>query len=847
MKKLDLAGTWRLLEIGTDEFLEGNLPGCNYLDLIKNGKLSDPFWGENEETAKEIGEKDYEYSRNFTVSPDLLAQDRVDLVISGLDTLAGIQINDTRIAETDNAHRLYRFDIKSCLKEKENRIKIYFKAPLPYLRKMQEKNALPSMMLEVKGVSHIRKPQCHFGWDWGPILPPSGISGHIGLEAYSIARLEEIRIVQNHSVQKVDLDIHIELNGTMNITEEELTVSYQLIGPSGQELSGQGSGSEKTDFVIGVKDPELWWSNGLGSQPLYTLSIMLYQGENLLDTWEKQIGLRRLTLDTAADRWGNNFRFMVNGIPIFAKGADWIPSDSFVTRTSKEDLEFYIKSAKDANMNMLRVWGGGYYESDQFYDLCDKYGILVWQDFGFACLSYPLNEKEFLNNVQKEVYDNVRRLRHHPSLALWCGNNEIELVAGLGKKRKDVYEAGLTFFYQTLPEWVAETDGVTPYWPGSPSSGQKGLKPNALERGDTHLWQVWHGMLPIEAFRSYPTRFCSEFGMESLPSLRTVRSFTDDPGVDIFSPVMLAHQKSGGGNQKMLFYILAKYRNPGTFEDFIYLSQLIQSETVRHATEQWRRNMGRSNGALYWQYNDCWPVASWAGIDYGKQYKAVQYRAKYFNQMLIVSADMLSNRGEIYVINEYPNKFNGSLSWELVDFKGTTISSGKFVTSLDASEAKMIAALSYKEILEDRKKNEAVLILTLSDETGIRAKQNCLLVPDKQAAFLKPDIKTSVTIKGNMAELTLTSDVYARYVYVEIEGILAPLSDNYFDMEGGKPVQITFPVPKDFSAETISQRIRIKSFTDVKAKGTLLNDKRLRLLMRFHKENFFAWVMFKFI
>ncbi len=848
MKKLDLAGAWLLRETGNDELMGGVLPGCNYLDLMANGKIPDPFWGMNEEEAKEVAEKDFEYSKKFFVPPDLLQEDRAELVVSGLDTLAEIWLNENKIAGTDNAHRIYRFSVKEYLKEEDNLIRIYFKATMPYLREMQEQNPLPSIMLNVKGVSHIRKPQCHFGWDWGPILPPAGISGYIGLESVSIARFKEVKVNQKHSPQKAELNIHIDLEDISMQENEKLSILYRLTKPDGTVwescLPAEGLFS---DFTIPVIEPRLWWSNGLGGQPLYHLAIFLYQGEDVLDQWEKNIGLRTLKLDTSPDEWGSNFRFLVNDVPIFAKGADWIPTDSFVTRTSAEDLEFYINSACEANMNMLRVWGGGYYESDIFYDLCDKYGILVWQDFGFACMPYPFYDEEFLNNIRQEVTDNVRRLRHHPSLALWSGNNEIELISGLWKKKKELYRSGQDFFYKILPEWVAKEDEVTPYWPGSPSSGSLSCKPNDLNRGDTHLWQVWHGMMPIEAFRKYPTRFCSEFGMESLPSLRTVGSFTDDSDIGIFSPVMLAHQKSGGGNQKMLFYILAKYRNPATFKDFIYLSQLIQAETVRYATEQWRRNMGRCNGALYWQYNDCWPVASWAGIDYGKQYKAVQYRAKHFNRMCCVSADVYSRRADIYVINEYPYEFKGSLKWELTDFYGNVVSSGEEAAAAGAGEARKIISLRYKTILDRHKKKNVVLVLYLEDDREVLSKQTCLLVSDKKAALIKPDITTSLKVRRDLAELTLKTNVFARYVLVEIDGITAPLTDNYFDIEGGKSYGIAFQVPDSMDAEAVERGMQIRSFIDVQVKGNVFQDKLLRLAMRFHKQNFLTWLMFKFI
>ncbi|MCG8480879.1 MAG: glycoside hydrolase family 2 protein, partial [Spirochaetales bacterium] len=368
-----------------------------------------------------------------------------------------------------------------------------------------------------------------------------------------------------------------------------------------------------------------------------------------------RIGLRTLELDTARDEWGRNFRFVINGVPIFAKGANWIPSDSFIGRTTPEDLRYLLHSARETNMNMVRVWGGGYYGSDDFYDLCDELGLLVWQDFAFACSPYPLYDPQFRESVRCEVVDNVRRLRHHPSLALWCGSNEIDMMAMLWKRHKKIHRATREFFHDILPRWVGEEDAVTPYWPGSPSSGINRPKPNALHEGDTHLWQVWHGLMPIELFGKMPTRFCSEFGMESLPSRNAIAQFSADEDLSLFDPVMLAHQKSAGGNQKMLFYLLAKYRKPTSLDDFIYLSQIVQSETIREATEGWKRRIGRCNGALYWQLNDCWPVASWAGIDYSKTWKAVFYRSASVYRMISANLTREGGRVAIYLVNEYPD------------------------------------------------------------------------------------------------------------------------------------------------------------------------------------------------
>jgi beta-mannosidase len=578
---------------------------------------------------------------------------------------------------------------------------------------------------------------------------------------------------------------------------------------------------------------------------------LLDENGRQLDSYGMRIGLRTLRLDTGQDEWGENFRFYINGIPIFAKGSNWIPSDSFVQRTTREDLGFYIQSAKRANMNMLRVWGGGYYESDAFYDWCDEYGILVWQDFAFACVSYPLYYADFVENVRQEVTDNVLRLRHRACLALWCGNNEIQMGSDLLGKYKDPNHISLEaeFFHHTLRGWVEALDADTPYWPGSPNSGTPEQKTNDLDRGDTHLYQVWHGMRRLEAFRELPTRFCSEFGMESFPSMRAIRSFTDEKDPTVFSPVMKAHQKSGSGNEKILFYILSKYRNPARFADFVYLSQLIQSETVRMATEQWRRQMGRCNGALYWQYNDCWPTASWASIDYSRQYKAIQYRARYFNSMLCVSADMQMCHADIYIINEYPTARRCLLHWRLVRLAGGDIARGDLQVLAPPCCAENVFRLDFARHLNGVARKNAALLLNLEAEEETRSEQNNLLVADRTARLLPPGLCAKMTLKAGrdawMGRIELEAKCYARYVYVEIDGVTEPLSDNFFDIEGGGTKTIAFEAPRELAKTELRKGLRMRSLFDVQPEGSRLNDKLLQLAMFLKKQNLISYFVFR--
>ena len=848
MQKFDLGGSWKFREVGSERRLTGHLPGLNYVDLMDAGVIEDPFWGQNEEVAKEIGEKDYEYSRTFTLEAPFMEQEKIDLVLSGLDTLAVVRLNGVEIGQFANAHRIFRIPVKTNLKTGENEILILFSSPQVYIREKARETPLFSMGMAANA-PHIRKPQCHFGWDWGPILPPVGIHDSISLEGYATARIEDLRITQEHTQGRVILHL-VEKLERFEDSGKPLWLRIALKSPEGQlqevtcEVKAQTSSQD-----LEVRNPQLWWCNGLGEQPLYEVQVKLLADENSakpLDSQTRKIGLRTIRLDTDPDQWGKNFCFYVNDVPIFAKGGDWIPSDSFVTRTSREDLDFYIRSAKEANMNMLRVWGGGYYESEAFYDLCDQYGILVWQDCAFACMEYPLQDQDFLENVRAEIRDQVRRLRHRASLALWCGNNEIKMISMMFKKdRRPLHDR---FFYETLAGWVKEEDEITPYWASSPCSNEPSSKPNSLKEGDTHLWQVWHGMQPLESFRNYPTRFCSEFGVESLPSKLAISSFSDleDPG--LFEPVMLAHQKSAGGNEKMLYYILSKYRQPAGTQDFIYLSQLIQSETVRMATEFWRRNSQRCHGAIYWQYNDCWPVASWAGIDYLQQFKAVQYRARHFNAMVCVSAEMFKNRADIYVINDLNQGFKGSLSCRLVDFNGKEIYKEDFAVRLGKNKSWEIASITFKQALGGTPKNQAALVLELRDPKGrLVSSQHNLLVADKKAALQTPQFSTTLRQKGKTGFLTLKPDCYSRFTWVQIEGVTTPLSDNFFDLEARQTAELTFAMPEGKSAEEIRQGVRIMDLTSVSVQGSLAGDKWMRAKMFMKPANFMSWIVFKFL
>jgi beta-mannosidase len=847
MYRQSLSGEWMLRDLSTHREYPGHLPGCNYLDLINCNAIDDPFWGDNEVQARKIADKDFSYSRVFHADDELLCYDRVILQASGIDTLAEISINGRPVAQCDNAHRTYRFAIKDALKSGENEINIIFRSPIPYIHRMKKERPVFSMSFgEVP--AYVRKPHYHFGWDWGPVLPPVGIHGRIEILGQNEAVYRQVKITQQHRDGNVTLQIASEID-KFGDTQSALCQTISVYAPDGRVIHQAQYPIRQKDSMVeaAVANAELWWCNGLGKQPLYRVEAALNKesGGTPLDSREYTIGLRAIELDTSPDKYGNTFRFIINDVPIFSKGADWIPPDSFVTRTGRDDLEFYIKSAATANMNMLRVWGGGYYAADDFFDLCDQYGILVWQDCAFACSEYPFDEA-FLKNIEQEIYDNVTRLRHHASLALWCGNNEVEAFFRFMKK--PARETHKEFFYKTLKDWIEKEDNVTPYWAGSPSSGSPNESSMLVEKGDNHLWQVWHGMKPIEYYAKLPVRFCSEFGLEAMPSIKAIRSFTDSKELSIKEPAVRRHQKSTAGNEKMQFYMLSKYRSPAAFDDFVYLSQLIQAESIRMATEGWRRQRGRCNGALFWQYNDCWPTASWSCVDYMKQFKALQYRARYFNSMLCLSMEFKKGAVAIYGINDYATPVQGILQLRFVGFDGTRISESSVQVTLSAIESKLLAILNLSEQLKGHPKKNAAIVVTFFDESGSPLfRQNALLVPDKKAGLQKPVIAKDVTIEDTTATLTLRSDTYARYVCVEADGIEEPFTDNYFDLEAGREYSIQFPVPHNTDTKSLAQSITVRTLADVPVKGTAFGDSIKRFMFRLKPYNFLTWLLYKFI
>ncbi len=829
--KYTLEGDWRLSQDGKPA-IGGHLPGCIYLDYMQNG-MDDPFFGTNENLMSELGHHDYTYERDFEIDEKLLSFSHAELVGDGIDTVCDIFINGAFLGHTENINRTYRFDARTLLKPGRNTITLKFTNPYRFSEEMQKNDRILTSAENTK--AFIRKTPCHFGWDWGPKYTPTGVTKYIGLEAFQ-NRIDSVEIRQTHRENAVDLKLRL----TAAVFDADAEVSASVISPDGSVINCVLTADEGFySSAVTINDPLLWWSNGLGGQPLYkVVFVLVSQGDR--DETEKQIGLRTITLDTSKNESGEQFRFSVNGVPVFIKGCDWIPGDSFITRFSRSDAEFYVKACHDAGMNMLRVWGGGMYESEDFYDMCDRFGILVWQDFIFACNGYPFYDTDFLENVRYEAEDNLKRIRHRASLALLCGNNENELFIP-AIRRKAGKEANKFFYYETLRSWSGEYAPDTVYWPGSPSSGHIDAGVQHFEKGrisgDSHLWNVWHGMQKIEGFKNYPTRFCSEFGMESMPAYKTIRSFNPNEEPSLFDDTMLVHQKSSGGNSKMLWYLLQKYRNPKHFKDFVYLSQIVQANAMGYATECWKRNFGEQNGALIWQLNDCWPVASWSVIDYKKQYKAAMYHAKRFNRMLMVSNDYYDDRFELYVINEFNRPFGGTLNWSMVTFDGTVLTSGTAPFDIDRTESRHVTTVRFSDHLTPSQYGQVYFRAEMIVDGKTEDTRLYLLVPDKKAALPHAKISRKAALENGMLTVTLRSDCFARYVFIDSALLTASFSDNYFDLEPGREYRITVPAG-DIPLSELERSLEIVSLSDVEPAGTEKDDKKVMRQMFFKDKNF---------
>jgi beta-mannosidase len=816
MKQLTLNGVWKLKSNVDSEWLDASVPGSVFNDLLQAEKIEDPFYRDNEEHAKDIMLHDYSYTREFHVDNELLSCDELFLVCEGLDTLCEIYINSGHVAATNNMHRTYEFDVRPFLIEGDNTITIVFRSSLKYIEDKQKEIQLWGPDHTIAGFPHIRKAHYMFGWDWGPQIPDAGIWRDLYIKGYNGSRLKDVYITQTHQLGTVDLDIRVD---QQKWTKEPNQIEVKMTSPDGKvQIASLTSSKESEHIQMHIESAQLWWPNGYGTQPLYHVEVYVKKEGIVLDQKWMNIGLRTITIKREKDQWGESFEFEINGTSIFAKGANYIPEDNVIIRSNPERTETLIRDCVDANFNCIRVWGGGFYPNDEFFDLCDRYGLMVWQDFMFACGVYEMNE-EFTENIKLEAIDNIRRIRHHASLGLWCGNNEMEeaWVHWDFPKTEKLRDDYLLQFEKVLSSIAEEYDPNTFYWPASPSSGGGFDSPNDENRGDVHYWQVWHGLKPFTEYRKFYFRFCSEFGFQSFPGLKTIESFTLPEDRNIFSYVMERHQKNDGANGKILYYLSQNFKYPKDFSSLIYASQILQAEAMKYGVEHWRRHMDRCMGSIYWQLNDCWPVASWSSIDYYGRWKALHYFAKRFYAPVLLSACENGKSVDLYVSNDRLEPVKGTITWKLRDDYEGIIQQGSQEVSVNANSAQNCIQLNFDQIILSKEKmRTAYLEYRLTAGSECLSDGVLLFVPVKHFELKQPNLLFFAKEVSSHFEINLHSEHLTKYVEIELKHTDCKFSDNYFDLCPGE--EKTIIVKKQGLTLTLDQlvsELTIRSAYDI--------------------------------
>ena len=784
---------WQMRQAGWEEFLPASVPGSVYHDLMQNGKMDDPFWRDNFPKALKRMDHDYEYKTEFAADKALLKSDAVLLRFEGIDTVADIFLNGEKLGHTENMHRTFEFEVKDLLKEEGNELRVLLHSPTRFIKEEYKHNVADGSEEAMVGFANLRKTHCMFGWDWGPRLPDAGLWRPVKLLGIEKARVDSVYVTQKHEDGKVTL--HFDVDADVYDREALMGYTVLITDPDGKETLCKGSPEE-----IVIERPQLWWPNGFGAQPLYTVQVRLYAGGKQVDAWKKRIGLRTLTMHIEKDAYGESFAHEVNGVQVFAMGADYIPEDSIFPRINEARTRELLRQCKEAHFNTIRVWGGGYYPDDWFYDACDEMGLMVWQDFLFACAVYNLTD-EFEDNIRAEFADNIKRLRHHASLALWCGNNEMEMFVerGLWVKTPIQKSDYVKMYEYILPKVLKELDPQTFYWPASPSSGGGFDDPNGFDRGDVHYWDVWHGNVPFTDYRRYYFRYLSEFGFQSFPSVETVKTFALPEDCNPFSYVMEKHQRNNAANGKIMNYLYQTYLYPTSFDAFVYASQLLQADAIRYGVEHFRRNRGRCMGAIYWQLNDCWPVISWASIDYCGRWKALHYAAKRFFRPLTLSCaeeglltqnpninferyeyeeNALKKGMRLCVENETMLSHTVEVTWQLRRADASVIRQGRETVTVEPLSSKW---LEYEDFADADTFGDYIAY-QMTENGAPAASGTALFCAPKHFRFADPQL--ALRVEGD--EIVVTAAAYARSVQILNADDTLKLSDNFFDMNAGE-------------------------------------------------------------
>ncbi|MDA0326704.1 MAG: glycoside hydrolase family 2 protein [Bacteroidetes bacterium] len=822
-----LTENWRFKQTTSTEWLPADVPGCVHTDLIDNHRIDDPFYRVNEKEIQWIGEKDWVYQSEFDVSNEILQKKNVNMVFKGLDTYADVYLNDRLILKADNMHRGWEVDVKKHLRPGQNSLRINFKSvfkvDLPkYLSAPFKLQAWPNndQNSEIWLSLYARKGGFHYGWDWGPRLITFGIWRPIQIEAWDDFRLNDIQLKQNNVTEKL-----AKLTAIFEVDADKpqmakLSISNGDISTVSKKVNlKEGINYIPIDFQ--VKKPKLWWTNGLGEPNMYAFKCKVdvtgKSDEKTINT-----GIRSLEIITEEDKLGKSLYVKLNGVPVFMKGANYIPLHNFQDRVTLENYEYYIQSAVEANMNMLRVWGGGIYEEDLFYDLCDKNGLLVWQDIMFACGMFPA-DPQYLASVSEEVKYNVKRLRNHPSIALWCGNNENEISwFGWGWKDKydeetqGVYESNLKqLFYETIPEAIGEFDNRY-YHATSPNTGYNDIPANF---GDVHLWDT-KGKTPLTIYDELIGRFMSEYGFQSYPAMQSIEKFTKPKDRNKSSEVMFAHNRArqdqtrdpNFGNQAIERKMETYYGVPDNFETYVYRTQILQAKASKIAIESHRRNMPYCMGTIFWQLNDCWPAVSWSTIDYYGQWKAAHYTVRDVYKSVITPIIIEDEKLRVYVVSDELSKIAANARFRITDLSGKVLYENEKPIIILSNTSKVYFEESVDNLLKELDKREVIFTVELSKGKEILATNIFNFVSEKELKLSDAEINVSSRATKAGIEITLTSDVFAKNVFLSFTDLEGNFSNNYFDLLPNTPKTIMFKSEDEPNVNNLS----IKSYVDFK-------------------------------
>jgi len=812
---------WQFRQIKPDQTLEvgwaqATVPGSVHLDLLQNKLIPDPFYRDNEAKLQWIEKAGWDYRMSFDVSAAVLARANVDLLFEGLDGPARVFLNGVEVLKGTNSFRSWRVPVKNYLRVGKNDLWVTFPSPILEAEALGKQDPwIAKTKTDPKTL--LRKPAYEYGWDWGPRFVTSGIWKPVRLEAWDRSRIEDFAVRQRDVFKDVaHVSAQVEVVAA-KAGQAQVTVNYQLKGQQGTatRVVSLHSGTNLIEFPFEIRQPKLWYPAGYGEQPLYSFTAQVAgAGERSF-----KVGLRSIELHRDLDKFGRSFEFIVNGIPVFAKGADVIPFDSFSTRVTTANYRRILESARDANMNMVRHWGGGYYETDEFYSMCDELGLMVWQDFQFGNDWQPGNYS-FKQNIEAEAEQQVKRLRNHASIVLWSGNNETEIAMNWGERWKlapevkfQMWQDYLTEFSGILNRVVAKLDAETPYWPSSPSADYE-PQTATYHTGDDHIWDVWHGRVPFSTYETHHSRFVTEYGFQSFPEMKTVEAFTE-PGdrANIFTPVMLAHQKNNEGNSIIHDYMLKDYAEPKDFASFLYASQVLQAEGIKIGAEHFRRSRPETMGSIYWQLNDCWPVASWSSIDYYGRWKALQYYAKRFYAPLLVSPHVENGAVKTYIVSDLTAKQKIQLRVRLMDMDGKVVADEMKNVDVDALSSKAYLEWPLKRLTDlGATDTSQLFVVAEAGSTEQVASRNIVYLAPTKAVRLKPaalklDVQNGSQAHGethsmwlpaagkfetakNLYVLRVSSPVLARSVNLTFGNLDVELADNYFDVLPGETVEV---------------------------------------------------------